>query len=126
MAAESPVQQKQALQHPPTEDRPEGRGPNQLYTRQSVQGQSSMNRLYAVEGTPSVTGNRADHRIRVRTSDVPAFAAQLAQALGAGSGAAQSNLPDKAAKAIAAIARALHAHRGSGLVIAGEYQPAAV
>ena len=126
MAAENPVQQKRALQRQPTENRPEGRGPNQSYARESVRGQTTMNRLYAVEGTPSVTGNRADHRIRVRTSDVPAFAAQLAQALGVGAGTSQSTLPEAATKAIPAIVRDLQGHRGSGLVIAGEYQPPAV
>jgi MoCo/4Fe-4S cofactor protein with predicted Tat translocation signal len=126
MTAETPVQQKQTLQHEPTEDRPEGPGASQTYAKQGVRAQTTMNRLYVVEGTPSVTGARADHRIRLRTSEVPIFASALASAVSVGGGAAQSSLSGEAAKAVQAIARDLEAHRGAGLVIAGEFQPAAV
>ena len=125
MAAQTPEQQKSSLQHQPTEDRPEGQAANETYARESVPGQATINRLYVAEGTPSVTGAKADHRIRIRTSEVPAFAAALANAIGAG-GTAGSALSDKAAKAIPAIAKDLQAHRGSSLVIAGEYQSPAV
>ncbi len=126
MAGESPAEQKRALQTAPKEDQPEGPGANRAQARESVPAQATMNRLYVAEGTPSVTGAKADHRIRMRTSDVPAFAAELAKALGSGAGASGGALPDTAAKAIPAIVRDLQAHRGTSLVIAGDYQPAAV
>ncbi len=125
MTAETPAQQKKELQQQPAENRPEGRAANAAYAKESVPGQTTMNRLYVAEGTPSVTGARADHRIRIRTSEVPVFAASLASALGAG-GANSGGLSDKARKAVEAIAKDLQAHRGSSLVIAGDYQPAAV
>ena len=47
----------------------------------------TMNRLYVVEPTPSVTGSSADHRLPLRSSDVELFARALAGKLGIGSGA---------------------------------------
>ncbi len=38
-------------------------------------------RLYVAEGTPSITGGMAEHRFRMRTSEVEAFAVALAQEL---------------------------------------------
>ena len=124
MVGESPVEQKQNLQRGPDEVRPEGAAANQTYAKQAVSPKADTNRLYVAEGTPSVTGGRADHRIRVRTSEIPAFAAELAKALGVGAGA-QAGAGSWGA-AIAPIARDLQAHRGSSLVIAGEFQPPAV
>jgi anaerobic selenocysteine-containing dehydrogenase len=40
-----------------------------------------MNRLYAVESTPSITGSMADHRLRMRASEVEQLAVAVAQAL---------------------------------------------
>jgi MoCo/4Fe-4S cofactor protein with predicted Tat translocation signal len=62
-------------------------------------------RLYVAEGTPSITGGMADHRIRMRTSEVEAFAAKLKD---------DTTSP---------VAKDLNAHRGTGIVIAGEHQP---
>src|SRR5262249_20965744 len=58
-------------------------------------------RLYAAEGTPSITGGMADHRFRMRTSDVESFAA----------------------KPHDAVLKDLEANRGACVVIAGEHQP---
>lgn len=126
MTAETPNQQKGALQHGPTEKRPEGQVANQTPARESVPGQSTMSRLYVAEGTPSITGMKADHRIRIRTSEVAVFANELAKALGVAGVGSSSGLPDRAAKAIPAIVKDLQAHRGTGLVVAGPYQPTAV
>ena len=41
-----------------------------------------MNRLYAIEATPSVTGSMADHRIALRPSEIPNFAAAIAAKIG--------------------------------------------
>ncbi|MDP9267935.1 MAG: TAT-variant-translocated molybdopterin oxidoreductase [Acidobacteriota bacterium] len=82
-----------------------------------------MNRLYAIESTPSSTGSKADHRLPKRASDVEDFARGLASALGASAGSAAGGVDGKF---IAAMAKDLQAHRGASLVIAGEGQPAAV
>ena len=47
-------------------------------------GDFSMNRLYAVESMTTTTGMKADHRLALRASDIPAFAAALAAAVGVG------------------------------------------
>ena len=83
----------------------------------------SMNRLYVVEPTPSVTGSSADHRLPLRSSDVELFARALAGKLGIGPGAALSG---EAAKWLEVVAKELQSERRTSLVIAGEYQPAAV
>lgn len=83
-----------------------------------------MNRLYAVESQFSITGAMADHRLRMRSADIAAFAGELNNAIGAlnvlqGGG-------DKTRKWIAAIAKDLNAHKGKSLVVAGPRQPAHV
>jgi molybdopterin-containing oxidoreductase family iron-sulfur binding subunit len=105
-----------------------GCGPGQVrYTRDFADrrrvtaDQKTMNRLYAVESTPSLTGMKADHRLPLRASDIEPFARQLAASVGGGAAASGDH-----AAWIAAVAKDLQAHRGRSLVIAGEYQPAAV
>ncbi len=78
-------------------------------------------RLYVAEGTPSISGGMAEHRFRMRTSEVEAFAVALAQALNVG--VTGTGTPSEA---VTAVAKDLNANRGSSLVIAGEYQPARV
>jgi molybdopterin-containing oxidoreductase family iron-sulfur binding subunit len=81
-----------------------------------------MNRLYAVEPTPSLTGAMADHAWPTAHGEVGAFAHQLAAALGIGGAA------DKAGdeKRIRAVADDLLAHKGQSLVLAGETQSPSV
>ena len=89
----------------------------------------AMNRLYAVEAVYSLTGAMADHRLRLESRQigpfVAALAARVAPAAGGGSqpGAA---LPGVDPRWIDALAKDLLAHRGKGLIVAGERQPAAV
>jgi molybdopterin-containing oxidoreductase family iron-sulfur binding subunit len=88
-----------------------------------------MNRLYAIESTPTLTGAKADHRLPLRASEIAAAAQALAGAgpsttPGAGGAAAFGNAA--AQKFIAAAAKDLQAHRGRSLVVAGDYQPATV
>ncbi|MGA2985258.1 MAG: TAT-variant-translocated molybdopterin oxidoreductase [Terriglobia bacterium] len=86
--------------------------------------ESTMNRLYVVESTPTVTGAMADHRLPLRAGDVEAFARALADGLGVKSGnAAPAHVP---AAWIPALVRDLEKHRGACIVIAGEQQPPAV
>jgi molybdopterin-containing oxidoreductase family iron-sulfur binding subunit len=109
----------------------------QFATRRKVWKQQpvAMNRLYVVEGTPSVTGSVADHRVRLRTGLVESFARALARELhGVGGDAAAAladvgagpDLPESAAKAVGPIARDLLKHRGGCAVLAGYAQPPAV
>jgi len=84
-----------------------------------------MSRLYAAEGTPSVTGAMADHRFRMRTAEVEAFAFALAAALGV-AGVPAVSAPAGTDKMIPAVVKDLQAHKGTSLIVAGEYQPASV
>ena len=83
----------------------------------------TMNRLYAVEPTPSVTGATADHRLPLRASDVELFARALAAKLGLGGSV---TLPAGAEKWLDTVAKDLQKHKGVSLVAAGEQQPAEV
>jgi molybdopterin-containing oxidoreductase family iron-sulfur binding subunit len=87
-----------------------------------------MNRLYAVEGVYSLTGAMADHRLRLESRHIASFVAALAARLGAPTAAtpAAASIPGVDARWIDAVAKDLLAHRGRGLIVAGERQPAAV
>ncbi len=88
-----------------------------------------MNRLYAVESQFSLTGANADHRLRMKGSDVLQFATDLAAALGAMPGLNVVNnggASDKRAKFLAAVVKDLKAAGPEALVVAGPRQPASV
>ncbi|MBI2833358.1 MAG: TAT-variant-translocated molybdopterin oxidoreductase [Acidobacteria bacterium] len=88
----------------------------------------TMNRLYVVESTFSITGAKADHRLPLRPSLVEPFARALAARLAVtGAPADTSRLPaDAGDRWIPAIARDLQAHRGASIVIAGDHQAPSV
>jgi MoCo/4Fe-4S cofactor protein with predicted Tat translocation signal len=102
--------------------------------RRVTDDRKAMNRLYAIESTPSLTGAKADHRLVLKAGEIEGFARELAGSVGAGPGGAAPNpgasVPAPGApeiqKWVAAVAKDLQAHRGSSLVVAGDYQPAAV
>src|SRR5687767_7529858 len=85
----------------------------------------AMNRLYAVEGVFSLTGAMADHRLRLQSRQIAPFLAALAARI---SGQAESvaGVPGLDARWIDALAKDLLANRGTGLIVAGDRQPAAV
>jgi MoCo/4Fe-4S cofactor protein with predicted Tat translocation signal len=87
-----------------------------------------MNRLYAVEGVYSLTGAMADHRLRLESRQIASFVAALAARLGAPGGAspAGATLAGVDPRWLDAVAKDLLANRGTGLIVAGERQPAAV
>jgi MoCo/4Fe-4S cofactor protein with predicted Tat translocation signal len=90
-------------------------------------GQKEMNRLYAVECTPTLAGALADHRLPLRPSEVEEFTKALAAAVGAGAAAGSASGPGSERAAwIAALAKDLQAHAGSSVVIPGDYQPPVV
>ena len=87
-----------------------------------------MNRLYAVETTPTCTGSIADHRLALGPGELESFARQLARELGV------SLAPDAGTRAqstpkhlwVSALARDLQRHGPASVVIPGEQQSAAV
>jgi len=82
-----------------------------------------MNRLYAIESTPTTTGMKAEHRLGLRASEVPAFAAALASAVGAaGVSAPAYSWTSEQSKFLAALAKDLKASAGKSVVIPGLYQ----
>ncbi|MCC6546612.1 TAT-variant-translocated molybdopterin oxidoreductase [Candidatus Sumerlaeota bacterium] len=92
----------------------------------------SMNRLYAIESTFSVTGSNADHRFAVAPSDFPLLCVQLLGELAALGvklpgdvqfGPASS--PEKW-KFLRPMAKDLVAHAGQAVVSVGPRQPAVV
>ncbi|MEJ7575482.1 MAG: TAT-variant-translocated molybdopterin oxidoreductase [Pyrinomonadaceae bacterium] len=78
-----------------------------------------MNRLYAIESTPTNTGAKADHRLAMRPSEVEAFMRTLASQLGAGGAAGGGATYTGHAEWIAALARDLQANRGRSVVVVG-------
>jgi MoCo/4Fe-4S cofactor protein with predicted Tat translocation signal len=83
--------------------------------------QTTMNRLYVVESSFSLTGSMADHRIPARPADVASFAQALAARLGV-PGAA-GTVPPAWSKHLDAIAADLKQSKGESIVIVGESQP---
>jgi molybdopterin-containing oxidoreductase family iron-sulfur binding subunit len=83
-------------------------------------GGARMNRLYAAEPTPTITGSTADHRIAVAAADILLLAQTIASKLGLGtrpaSGISNNDWID-------AVAGDLKANRGASVIIAGETQP---
>lgn len=89
-------------------------------------GSYSMNRLYAVECMTTTTGMKAEHRLALRASDIAAFAAALAAAVGAGSAPSGYTWSDDAQKFLTSVARDLKASGGKCVVIPGEQQSSGV
>ncbi|MDB6033691.1 MAG: molybdopterin oxidoreductase, iron-sulfur binding subunit [Verrucomicrobiales bacterium] len=87
-------------------------------------GNPTMNRLYVVESQVTITGSVADHRLPVAPSEIPQFAAALAEAIGTQNQARNSAGPYS--QWIQAVAGDLQKNRGASLVLAGEQQPPAV
>ncbi len=88
-----------------------------------------MNRLYVAESALTITGSMADHRLRLASSHMLAFAAALAVRLGGANAAGLEPLTqglDLNAKWIEACAADLAGHRGTSVVVAGSHLPAAV
>jgi molybdopterin-containing oxidoreductase family iron-sulfur binding subunit len=105
-----------------------GRGPDsvrltrEFAQRRRVDGHAQPSRLYVAEGSPSLTGANADHRLSLRSSEVEGFARAVAAGLGlAVSGASSAHGP-----LVAALVKDLQRAGAGALVMAGESQPPAV
>ncbi len=104
-------------------------------TRKAPAPGAKLSRLYVVEATYSTTGTAADHRFRVRASDIPAVAFALANECGVGAGTelatavaahGSEGFTKNGKPWLKALADDLKAAGGRCIVIAGERQPAAV
>ncbi len=100
-----------------------------LYAREFTDGRriqggnTSMNRLYAFESTPTITGAYADHRWGVKPSQIAAIAMAINAGLGGGSPGAPTGVTSES---LSAIIKDLKANRGASVVVAGDHQPASV
>ena len=89
-------------------------------TRTLSGGRNTMSRLYAVECTPGLMGSQADHRLRLKPSQMEEFTRALDGALAGGAAAGPWSAW------IGPVVADLQANRGASIVMAGEYQPPAV
>jgi len=97
------------------------------YAKRRKDPANGMNRLYAVESSTTTTGMKAEHRLGLRASEVPAFAAALAQAVGAsGVDAPSYAWTAEQQKFLASLAKDLNASSGKCAVIPGLYQDESV
>jgi molybdopterin-containing oxidoreductase family iron-sulfur binding subunit len=97
------------------------------YADRRKQPESGMNRLYAVESMTSTTGMKAEHRLGLRASEIPSFAAALASALGVtGVSAPSYAWTADQQKFLAALAKDLKANAGRSAVLPGLYQDESV
>ncbi len=97
------------------------------YAGRRKQPENGMNRLYAVESSTTTTGMKAEHRLGLRASEVPAFAAALAAALGvSGVSAPGYAWTADQQKFLAALVKDLKANAGKSAVIPGLYQDSSV
>jgi molybdopterin-containing oxidoreductase family iron-sulfur binding subunit len=92
--------------------------------RRVVDDRSAMNRLYVAEGTPSITGTMADHRLSRPGSQLGAIAAALAAKMGV-AGIVAPALDAYGTKWVDAAAADLKSAGTGGLVLAGESAPPA-
>lgn len=83
---------------------------------------AEMNRLYAVETMPSVTGGAADHRWAMTPVQVEAFARAVAIALSVPGIGAENVLTEGQRTWACAVAKDLKMHGRTGLVIPGDFQ----
>src|SRR5436305_595607 len=79
-----------------------------------------MNRFYAAEPTPTITGSNADHRVAVSAQDILSLTQIIASNLGIGT-QPTGEVDNK--DWVEAVVRDLNGNRGAGVIIAGETQP---
>jgi len=82
-----------------------------------------MNRLYAIESAPTTTGMKAEHRLGLRASDIPGFAATLAAAVTGGAAPSGYSWTPEQQRFLSAVVKDLKDNAGESAVIPGEQQP---
>jgi molybdopterin-containing oxidoreductase family iron-sulfur binding subunit len=97
------------------------------YATRRKEPEKGMNRLYSVESSTTTTGMKAEHRIALRASEIPAFAAALAAAVGASGVSAPSYAwTGEQTMFLNALAKDLKASGGKSAVLPGLYQDESV
>jgi molybdopterin-containing oxidoreductase family iron-sulfur binding subunit len=91
---------------------------------QPISTNGTMSRLYMVEGSSTLTGANADHRMPVKPSQVEAFARAIASRLGINVSAPSGQIPGQ--NWLDPLAADLKKAGNAALVVAGERQPAVV
>jgi molybdopterin-containing oxidoreductase family iron-sulfur binding subunit len=91
--------------------------------RRVAESSGSMNRLFVVESTPTITGAAADHRLPLRPTLVEQFAREVAARLNVPGATAGSSIPGVPDEWLNAVVQDLAASRGASLVIADPGQP---
>ncbi|MBI3800962.1 MAG: TAT-variant-translocated molybdopterin oxidoreductase, partial [Deltaproteobacteria bacterium] len=95
--------------------------------RRVLAGKYEMNRLYAVDSSPSLTGATADHRLPLRPSEIAAFAQTVAAGLGVSCvRRPASGVSSVSSQWLDAVVKDLQQHRGTSLIVVGEQQPPVV
>ncbi len=93
-------------------------------TRRVRDGKAVMNRFYAVECSPTVTGSMADHRLPLKSSEIENFARILAaKFVAANDSPNDAPVETGTQKFINALAKDLNENRGKSVVVAGGNQP---
>ena len=87
--------------------------------RRRFQKDKTMNRMYAVETMPTVTGFKADHRLALKPSDIDAFAAALAVGVGANPSGAGAGLSPEAQRFLSVLLADIRRSGGRFAVLAG-------
>ena len=91
-----------------------------------IPGDKPMSRIYAFESHPSTLGVMADHRERVKPSEMLALVLTIAVRLGV-PGANSASLPASVSqKVVDGLIKDLQASRGRSVFVCGEHLPAAV
>ena len=72
-----------------------------------------MNRLYAVEPAPTITGTMADHRLAIPSHQVATVAQAIAEKLEGKVAAPGAALAEAQRRWVDAVARDLQAHKGA-------------
>jgi molybdopterin-containing oxidoreductase family iron-sulfur binding subunit len=97
------------------------------YAERRKQPENGMNRLYTVESMTTTTGLKAEHRLGLRASEIPAFAAELAKAVGvSGADTPAYAWTAEQQKFLTALAADLKANAGKSAVLPGLYQDESV
>ncbi|HJT01938.1 MAG TPA: TAT-variant-translocated molybdopterin oxidoreductase [Terriglobales bacterium] len=90
-------------------------------SRRRPESNRPIGRLYMAETTYTATGGKADHRLPLRQVELEQFARAVAKGVGVNvSGGATSGM---ASTWLPALVKDLQQHKGSCVVIPGEYQP---
>ncbi len=97
------------------------------YAEKRKHPENGMNRLYAVESSTTTTGMKAEHRLVLRGSEVPAFTAELAKAVGvAGVNPPAYEWTAEQREFLAVLVKELKANPGRSAVLPGLYQDQSV